>query len=621
MNKFDMTLIYYKCFGIRLATLPHDHPDIATSYNNIGWLYNERIGACVKALDFFQKNLSNESASFLWLALLKDVLIQLPHYEHQLTNEHNEISAKQEMITQLRQYHADNSNQLEKIDEFEEFYDCKEMAVYLYSKDACLHQPINVALRTKDIDALVKYRYFISHLCADLVERSTKHRQQASFHVYRGQILSTKELDRLRANVHKLVAMNGFCSTSRNKQMALQFARNVLFDIEVDLEKFPELIFADISHVSQFEEEKEVLFDLSTVFRIEKIVEENDSLTCIHLSASSEGRELVNKYLELQRIDMPEFSLIMMFGRLLCFMGKYVEARKHFQDLLESTGEDKASLYHNLAFICDKEQNFVESLRYYEQTCALLQETDPPRRQELAATLNNMSAVCSQRGEYKEALKYLLDSLFILKEVHPADHVDIAGGYNNLGNIFRELGEFERSLESHRLALAMYERVGLPTIHSDIADCIHNLAMVHHDQGEFEIAHTLYLEALDIRQKCQLSTHPDIPSTLNDIGYLLCDAERSDEGFEYFEKAYQLRIDNESTSRIDLADSYNNMGVVHRYRGNLDIAIDFYKRALSIYEAALPSEHDIISKTRDNLQLAEGLALSLNSNNDTITSS
>lgn len=54
--------------------------------------------------------------------------------------------------------------------------------------------------------------------------------------------------------------------------MAMKFAKNVLFDIEVDLKKNPGLIFADISSNSQFEEEEEVLFDLVTVFRIEKVI-------------------------------------------------------------------------------------------------------------------------------------------------------------------------------------------------------------------------------------------------------------------------------------------------------------------------------------------------------------
>lgn len=39
MNEVDKALhYYYKCLNIRLATLSHNHPDIATSNNNIGWL-------------------------------------------------------------------------------------------------------------------------------------------------------------------------------------------------------------------------------------------------------------------------------------------------------------------------------------------------------------------------------------------------------------------------------------------------------------------------------------------------------------------------------------------------------------------------------------------------------
>ena len=117
------------------------------------------------------KDITQEVASFLMFALLKDVLVQIPHYEQNLTLEYDETTAKQQMIDQLRLFHAGNSVQLDKVDDFNDYYDSKEMAAYIYSKDASIHQPINVALRTKDIDALIKYRYFISHLCNDLVEK------------------------------------------------------------------------------------------------------------------------------------------------------------------------------------------------------------------------------------------------------------------------------------------------------------------------------------------------------------------------------------------------------------------------------------------------------------------
>jgi Tfp pilus assembly protein PilF len=71
------------------------------------------------------------------------------------------------------------------------------------------------------------------------------------------------------------------------------------------------------------------------------------------------------------------------------------------------------------------------------------------------------------------------------------------------------------------------------------------MAIVHHDREDFEEARTLYEESLTIRKQCQLPTHPDIASNVNDIGYLLCDQGQIDEGFVYFEQAHDLRKANE----------------------------------------------------------------------------
>jgi tetratricopeptide (TPR) repeat protein len=142
------------------------------------------------------------------------------------------------------------------------------------------------------------------------------------------------------------------------------------------------------------------------------------------------------------------------------------------------------------------------------------------------------------------------------------------------------------------------------------------MAIVCHDQEEYEKARTLYEKALSIRKQCQLPNHPDIASNVNDIGYLLCDQGQIEEGFLYFEQAYEIRKNNEGGDRMDLADSFNNMGVVNRHRGNLDLAIDFYTKALDIYDTILPVGHELRIKTRENLNLAQGLKLSVQSDDD-----
>ena len=194
--------------------------------------------------------------------------------------------------------------------------------------------------------------------------------------------------------------------------------------------------------------------------------------------------------------------------------------------------------------------------------------------------------------------------------------MDIAGAYNNLGRVYRDIGYLEDSLQHHRQALDIYRRNNLPTVHRDIADCIHNMAIVHHDQEEYEQARALYEESLSIRKQCQLPNHPDIASNINDIGYLLCDQEELEEGFIYFEQAYDMRQANEGGNRMDLADSLNNMGVVHRHRGNIDLAIESYTKALDIYKAVLPPDHELLVKTQGNLDIAQALKLSLQENAD-----
>jgi tetratricopeptide (TPR) repeat protein len=57
MEEYSKALLFYeKALEIRQKTLPPNHPLLATSYNNIGWLYRD-IGDYSKALRFFERAL------------------------------------------------------------------------------------------------------------------------------------------------------------------------------------------------------------------------------------------------------------------------------------------------------------------------------------------------------------------------------------------------------------------------------------------------------------------------------------------------------------------------------------------------------------------------------------
>ena len=62
------------------------------------------------------------------------------------------------------------------------------------------------------------------------------------------------------------------------------------------------------------------------------------------------------------------------------------------------------------------------------------------------------------------------------------------------------------------------------------------------------------------------------------------------------------------SSDLDLYHAYtamtlNNMAMVHGTKGNYDEALDFYDRALTIYETTLGPDHASTAKTRNNMAM------------------
>jgi tetratricopeptide (TPR) repeat protein len=101
------------------------------------------------------------------------------------------------------------------------------------------------------------------------------------------------ELEQLKNSVGDLIAMTSFVSTTKNREVAIQYAgygehsadhKPVIFETCIDESVVgdEQLPFADISHVSHFKEEDEVLLCMSTVMRIDS-VELIDQITWIRL--------------------------------------------------------------------------------------------------------------------------------------------------------------------------------------------------------------------------------------------------------------------------------------------------------------------------------------------------
>ena len=439
---------------IKYEHLINEYPKIVGIYVDLNSLcvsIQEQVDLVEQQLETFSffdqhqkstKDLSKQSAEFLWFQLFNYVILRLPRNQQ----------AKKQMLEICRRYYHGNLNQLELIDEFDCNYQ-PEVAIQWYSKQSFVYKLINKALRSEDIDQLYTFRFFIGDLSENLAREHRKLLRSGErlLIVYRGGKLSNEELNQLKENEGKLISTNGYLSTSRLRQQALAFATkftkrsdvlSVLFEIKCNVQDLGDsVLFADIASFSVYPDEQEVLFDLSVTFRVDN-VQHDGEVWLIQMSASSDGQAITHDYIEVTRRETDEKTEAIMFGKLMCQMGHYDKSQRYFEYLLANpNGEDVAWIKFNIGRAAHYKGELTLAKEMYDQAYDTMMSVDPPRVIDSAYVLNNIGTILKTQEEYDKSLEFYQRALKIRERCYPTGHLDVAISLKNIGSLLSKNGK------------------------------------------------------------------------------------------------------------------------------------------------------------------------------------
>ncbi|CAF3503505.1 unnamed protein product [Rotaria sp. Silwood1] len=191
-----------------------------------------------------------------------------------------------------------------KIDIFEQTYVSSD-AIRWYTKDSFLYCFVNKALRTEDIEALFRLRYFIKDICKNLILLFDKNFEiyQDSLEaiiVYRGLTLPINIIDQLKQSVGKYVSTNGFLSTTFKRDVAEMFGANVIFEIKIETD-LKNIIYGYIANMSYNPSEDEVLFDLDAIFQIIDIQYKDNKYIISMIGINNNIEYLKSDYFQIER--------------------------------------------------------------------------------------------------------------------------------------------------------------------------------------------------------------------------------------------------------------------------------------------------------------------------------
>ncbi|CAF1532749.1 unnamed protein product [Didymodactylos carnosus] len=186
---------------------------------------------------------SGLNGDFLWFQFFIEVLLRMDKMEED----------RQELVQLCQKTQAGNATQLQIVKEFEEMYHPGN-AAWWYTRQSCIYRMLNKALRCQDLDTLLAFRSFITDLFRQLNDLQNNADLSSLQQLYRGQLMSKQELDRMKSSVGKYISMNSFLSTTLDRQVAVRFLRQpkdglgpVLFEIEIDPLLQDAKPFADIA--------------------------------------------------------------------------------------------------------------------------------------------------------------------------------------------------------------------------------------------------------------------------------------------------------------------------------------------------------------------------------------
>jgi tetratricopeptide (TPR) repeat protein len=465
------------------------------------------------------------------------------------------LTDKNELINFCRIIYKNNFNELNIIKEFEENY-LPNQALWWYTRESFLYRLLNKALRIKNIDLLFLFRFFIR----DLENELKKSQCLSSIRVYRGQLMSIDELNQLQNSIGEYISINSFFSTSLNRQKAIKFLNDysfsnnlhkVLFEIDANGELNHLKPFANISSISFYSNEQEILFMLGSIFRLMNIKQEKNGLWIIQMILSNnndENLKILFDNIKSEYNGIDEETNLISFGNILYKMGKYDLAEKYFHRLLSDLPNDHHDIsrcYHALGILALIKDNYELSLQWHNKSLKILKSNDS----RLADSYNCIGCIYQKKEDFKNALEFYNKALIIWKNSLREDYYQIADCLNNMGCVYEMEKNYSKALECHQNALSIRKKY-LPKDHPDLGGSYNNIGNIYLCLEQYDFALENYKYSYEIKLKSLPSQHSSLASTLENIGLVYEQKQLFEQALTYYEKAARIFRDTFLSTHI-----------------------------------------------------------------------
>jgi tetratricopeptide (TPR) repeat protein len=278
----------------------------------------------------------------------------------------------------------------------------------------------------------------------------------------------------------------------------------------------------------------------------------------------------------------------------------YLEALEMFQRLFSGDHPLVALSLNNLAYLYYSQGHYQEAEPLHLEALEMRKRLFNGDHPDVAQTLNNLTSLYYSQGRYQEAEPLYLEALEMRKRLFNGDHPNVALSLNNLALLYDSQGRYQEAEPLYLEALEMFQRL-FSGDHPLMAQTLNNLAYFYYSQGRYQEAEPLYLEALEMRKRLFNGDHPNVATSINNLALLYYSQGRYQEAEPLYLEALEMRKRLFNGDHPDVAASINNLAGLYDSQGRYQEAEPLCLKALEMIKRLFNGDHPDVAQTLNNL--------------------
>ncbi|CAF2728168.1 unnamed protein product [Rotaria sp. Silwood2] len=546
-------------------------------------------------------NFNMNSSTVNWFPLLIETVIRTPQSD----------SIKKYLLSKCELDYIDNELEQKSIENFRQNYKPTDVISW-YKRDCFIYRLLNKAFRSEDIITLFKFRFFLADMHHQLEKLHLNYidqlsNEQKQWIFYRGQGISSEELNKIKINVHKLISINTFFLTTTNLQTSITFAKNSERNSFVESIVFEVVVNRSVAKstkpfaaINEDNDQSEILFSPGTIFQNESI-EQYDDVWHVKLRLIDEKQtKEMNQINELLKRESDYASPLTSVGYFLWKIGNYDKAEHIFDILFEelrSFDHDQiSSIYNDIGLLYSDHGYYSDALNYYEKSLKYARKNRSSNTAYIGTILNNIGLIFANKKKYLEALKYYKEALQMRlenNEPKPTDIADIATSHANIGCVYADMRLFSQSLINLEKALDIRLKQ-LPVGHPHIGQSYNYIGYVYFLQGYYKKALKTYHIALDINLASLAANHFDLLKTYKNIGAVYFGEQKYPLAIEYYEKAIEIGVTSLPSDHPIFVQMFQSMACVYKSMKDHSMSLKYFRKTLEIEKNRSKPNHALL---------------------------